>query len=116
MIEKNARQGFINARAFVSLLLCSSGVCLVPSGIALHFTSHDGAIRWSHQFMSMHNAAALIFLSAAIAHLVLNWKALSRYIIARVAGYPQFKRELLIAVAVVSGFVLFAVSHVRNLP
>jgi len=66
--------------------------------------------------MSMHNAAALIFLSAAIAHLVLNWKVLSRYIIAKFVGRPQIKRELLIAVTVVSGFVLFAVSHVRSIP
>ncbi len=116
MIEKKERQGVINARALVSLLMCSSGICLVPSGIALHFASREVAARWSHQLMSMHNAAALLFAAAAIAHLILNWKVLTRYINARGEGFPKFKRELLIAVTVVSGVVLFAVSHVLHLP
>ncbi len=43
-------------------------------------------------------------------------KVFCRYINARVLSYPQFKRELLIAVIGVSGFVLFAVSHTLHLP
>lgn len=116
MTEKVERRGSINARALVSLLLFLSGVWLVPSGIALHFASHEGATGWSHQFMSMHIAAALLFVAAATAHLILNWKVFSRYINARIGEYPQFKRELLIAVIGVSGFVLFVVSHVLHLP
>jgi len=116
MTEKVARRGLINARALVSLLLFSSGVWLIPSGIVLHFASHEGATRWSHQFMSMHIAAALLFVAAAVAHLILNWKAFSRYINARGVAYPQFKRELLIAVIGGAGFVLFAVSHAFHLP
>ncbi len=114
--KKAARRNSINARALVSLLLCSSGVWMVPSGIGLHFALHEGAARWSHLLMSMHIAAALVFIAAVGTHLILNRKVFSRYIKASVAGYPQFKRELLIAVTGVSGFVLFVASHMLHLP
>ena len=116
MTEKIARRGGISARSLASLALFCAGVWLVPSGIALHFASHEGATRWTHLFMSMHNAASLLFVAAAAVHLILNWKVLTRYMSARVGEYLQFKRELLIAVLGVSGFVLFAASHALLLP
>lgn len=99
----------------VSLLLCFSGVWMVPSGMALHFALYEGTAKWRHLLMSMHIAAALFFVAAVGAHLILNRKVFSRYIKARVAGYPQFKRELMIAVLGVSGFVLLVASHTLHL-
>jgi len=116
MSEKSARRAGISARALASLALFCAGVWLVPSGIALHIASDDGATRWSHFFMSVHNAASLLFLAAAIAHVLLNWKVLTHYISARVGESVRFKRELLIAVLGVSGFVLLAASHVFLVP
>lgn len=112
MTEKIAGQGGVSLRSLVSMSLFCAGVWLVPSGIALHFASHHGVTRWSHLFMSMHDAAALLFLAAAIAHLILNWKVLMRYMSSKVGEYLQFRRELLIAVLGVSCLVLFAASHV----
>ncbi len=116
MTEKCARRGGISARPLASLVLFCAGVWLVPSGIALHVASHEGAARWGHLFMSMHNAASLLFVAAAVTHLILNWKVLSRYMSAQVGESLQFKRELLIAALGVSGLVLLAASHAFHLP
>ena len=116
MSEKVPRRGGINARSLASLALFCAGVWLVPSGIALHFASHEGATRWNHLFMSMHGAASLLFAAAAVVHMTLNWKVLTRYMNARVGEYLQFKRELLIAVLGVSGLVLLVASHALHMP
>jgi len=89
---------------------------LVPSGIALHFALHDGATRWSHLFMSMHNTASLVFVAATVVHVTLNWKLLIHYMSVRVGEYVRFKRELLIAVLGVSGFVMLVASHALLIP
>jgi hypothetical protein len=66
--------------------------------------------------MTMHNTASLLFLIAAVVHVILNWKVLTHYVNARVGEYMRFKRELLIAVLGVSGFVLLVASHGLNIP
>jgi len=116
MSEKIARRAGMSARALASLTLFCAGVWLVPSGIALHITSHDGGTRSNHLFMTMHNTASLLFLIAAVVHVILNWKVLTHYVNARVGEYMRFKRELLIAVLAVSVLVLFAASHAFHLP
>ncbi len=116
MSGKVARWVRISARALASLALFCAGLWLVPSGIALHFALHDGATGWSHLFMSMHNAASLLFVAAAILHVILNWKVLTHYVRAKVGEYWRFKRELLIAGLGVSGFVLLAASHALLVP
>ena len=89
---------------------------MVPSGIALHFALHDGATRWSHLFMSMHNTASLVFVGVAGVHVTLNWKLLIHYMSVRVGEYVRFKRELLIALLGVSGLVLLVASHALHMP
>ena len=111
MSDKVVQRTGISARALASIALFCAGVWLVPSGIALHFASHEGATMWSHLFMTMHNTASLLFLIAAVVHVILNWKILTHYVNARVGEYVRFKRELLIAVLGVSGFVVFTASH-----
>jgi hypothetical protein len=116
MSDKAAQRTGISARALASMALFCAGVWLVPSGIALHFASDEGATMWSHLFMIMHNTASLLFLIAAVVHVILNWKVLTHYLKARVGEYMRFKRELLIAVLGVSGFVLLVASHAFYTP
>jgi hypothetical protein len=116
MREQIERKSGLSARALASLALFCAGVWLVPSGIALHVALHDGATRWSHLFMSIHNTASLVFVAAAVVHVTLNWRVLSNYVSARVGEYVRFKRELLIAVLGVSGLVLLVASHVLHIP
>ena len=89
---------------------------MVPSGIALHVALYDGATRWSHLFMSMHNTASLLFGAAGVIHVTLNCKVLTHYVSARVGEYLGFKRELLISVLGVSGLVLLTASHALHMP
>jgi len=116
MSDKVAQKTGISARALASIGLFCAGVWLVPSGIALHVASHDGSTMWSHLFMTMHNTASLLFLIAAVVHVIMNWKVLTHYVNARVGEYMRFKRELLIAVLGVSGFVLLVASHALHTP
>jgi len=115
MIDDGSRRSGISIKSLVSLVMLCAGAWLVPSGIALHFATHEGAARWGHLFMSMHNAASMLLVAAVAAHLILNWKVLTRYISARAEQYLQVKRELLIAVIGVSGFVLLVASHALHL-
>jgi hypothetical protein len=116
MSDKVAHRTGMSARALASMTLFCAGVWLVPSGIALHFASHEGDTMWSHLFMTMHNTASLLFLIAAVGHVILNWKVLIHYVNTRVGEYMRFKRELLIAVLGVSGFVLLVASHALHIP
>ncbi len=115
MGDKVLQRTGISARALAAMALFCAGVWLVPSGMALHFASHEGATGWSHLFMTMHNTASLLFLIAAVVHVFLNRKVLANYVNAKVGEYLRFKRELLIAVLGVSALVLFASSHALHL-
>lgn len=116
MSDKVAQRAVISARALASMSIFCAGVWLVSSGIALHVASHNGATMWSHLFMTMHNTASLLFLIAAVVHVTANWKVLTHYVNAKVGEYMRFKRELLIAVLGVSGFVLLVAFHALHTP
>jgi len=107
MVEKPK----FNMRALASLMLFCAGVWLVPSGIALHFASHEGAGKWSHLFMTIHNTASFLFLAAALVHLTINWKVLTHYVTAKAGECKKFKRELWIAALTVTAFVLLVALH-----
>jgi len=116
MGDKVSEGSRFNIRALASMALFCAGVWLVPSGIALHVASHDGATKWSHLFMTMHNTASLLFLIAAVVHVIMNWKVLTHYVNAKGGEYMRFKRELLIAVLGISGFVILVASHALHIP
>lgn len=116
MSNQVAQKTGISARALASMALFCAGVWLVPSGIAIHIASHNGATMWSHLFMTMHNTASLLFLIAAVVHVIMNWKVLTHYVNAKVGEYMRFKRELLIAVLGISVFVLLVASHALHIP
>jgi len=116
MEDKVAERSKFNIRALASVTLFCSGVWLVPSGMALHFASHDGATKWGHLFMTIHNTASFLFLIAAVVHVIMNWKVLTHYVNAKVGEYMRFKRELLIAVLGVSAFVMLVAFHALPVP
>jgi heme/copper-type cytochrome/quinol oxidase subunit 2 len=116
MAGKVTEKSGINIRALASVALLCAGVWLVPSGIALHLASHDGATKWSHLFMTIHNTASFLFLIVAVVHVIMNWKALTHYVNAKVGEYMRFKRELLIAVLGVSAFVMLVAFHAFPVP
>ncbi|NLP11273.1 DUF4405 domain-containing protein [bacterium] len=111
MTDQAVEKAKFNMRVLASLSLFCAGVWLVPSGIALHFASHEGATRWSHLFMTIHNTASFLFLAATAVHLTVNWKALTHYIKAKAGECKKFKRELLLAALGVSAFVILVALH-----
>lgn len=111
MSSRVSQKTGISGRALASMALFCAGVWLIPSGIALHFASHEGSGQWSHLFMVMHNTASFFFLIAVVMHIILNWKVLIHYVNAKIGEYRRFRLEMLIAVVGVSIFVLLAVLH-----
>ena len=111
MEKKAVDKSGIHIRALASMALFCAGIWLVPSGIALHLASHEGATGWSHLFMNIHNTASFLFLAAAVAHVMMNWKVLTHYVNAKVGEYLRFKKELLIAVLGVSLLVMLVAFH-----
>lgn len=111
MSEQAVEKSKFKMRVLASLSLFCAGVWLVPSGIALHFASHEGVTRWSHLFMTIHNTASFLFLAAAVVHLMVNWKVLTHYVNAKVGECKKFKRELLIAALGVTAFVMLVALH-----
>lgn len=88
-----------------------SGLWLVPTGIALHFATQASVEPIRHVVMSMHNTASVIFVTSVVAHLTLNWKPMSRYMVSKIGEYRSFRLELIIAAIVVTVLVLLIGSH-----
>jgi hypothetical protein len=66
--------------------------------------------------MTIHNTASFLFLIGAVVHVIMNRKALTHYVNAKVGEYMRFKRELLIAVVGVSAFVVLVAFHAIPVP
>lgn len=101
----------LDKRSFASLFMLFSFILLVPSGIVMHFAAELPGNQLHHASMAAHNAAALIFLPSAIMHLVLNWKAIVRYMLSKAKAYLPLKREAVIAAGVTILFVLLIGLH-----
>ena len=107
----------VNKRSLNVLIMLFSFLLLPFSGMMIHSThgmAEYAPIR--HFAMSVHNLAAIIFLTTTIIHLATNRKAIAKYIVSKTTEYTRFKREALIAMLLVIGIVgLFAMHafHVR---
>jgi hypothetical protein len=101
-----------NRRAFYSLLLCTAGLLLPWSGYQMHVLDAATLSQARHFWMSVHNSAAVLFLFAGIMHVVLNRKALGRYL--KRAGSMVVSREALAAFALVAGLVGLFALHAQH--
>ena len=107
----------VNKRSLNVLMMLFSFTLLPFSGMAIHST--HGMPEYEpirHFAMSVHNFAAIIFLTTTLIHLATNRKAIAKYIVTKTGEYSRFKREALIAFMFVVGIVgLFAMHafHVR---
>jgi hypothetical protein len=94
----------INGRALASFILILSFLLLPVSGVWLHKALGSGDFRSSHLPMAVHNASALIFMTAAILHWKLNRKTITAY--AR-----RYRREMALSFAAVSLVIVLAAAH-----
>ena len=111
-MNRSAQQQPVNRRALTSMLLLFSFVLLPVSGIPLHFSRFNAEFGLSeHLWMSVHNASGLLFLLAAAAHLSLNGTALRKYIASKTGELSGFRKEMLLALAIVASVVGLVSSH-----
>jgi hypothetical protein len=106
-----AVQKKFNWRAFWSLLLAVTVVGLAWSGIQNHELGFDGMTVERHAWMSAHNVLAVLFVIAAVAHAVLNGKALLRHARGLAARLPS--REAVVALALTAGLLFLFVGHAQ---
>ncbi len=108
----NPQHQKLNTRAMVSLTMLFSFVWLPPSGIVLHLTDRAEMSQLRHAAMAVHNFASIIFLVAAIIHILYNLKPIKQYAVTKAHMFPQLKRETIIALIITTVFILFFASHV----
>jgi hypothetical protein len=100
-----------NRRALAVLFMFFSFLFLPPSGVALHLT--DGSHQLArHVLMTVHNTGAIICLVSMSVHVVLNRKAILRYIVSGGTGSVIPRRTAMAVALTVAGIVGLAVSHV----
>ncbi len=105
-------QQALNRRALTSLFMLFSFLLLPLSGIPLHFSrteAEPGVLE--HFLMSVHNISALIFLIATVIHLTFNWNAITKYIVTKTSEYFRFRKELILALAIIIAIVGLFSSH-----
>ena len=105
----------VDKRALTALFMFFSFVWLVPTGITMHFIAQTSFELIRHIVMSLHNTAAVIFVTSAVVHLTLNWKSMKRYMASKINEYFPYRTEAIIAAIVVTGLLLFIGSHPLHL-
>jgi heme A synthase len=108
----SSQAGTLNRRAITALTMLCSFVLLLPSGIIMHFVADEPSLLLRHAVMTIHNTCSLIFVVAALVHIVFNWKSIVHYTRAKTTEYIVFKKEMLISAVIVLGLVLFLLQHV----
>lgn len=98
-----------NKRAFVATMAAFSGIGLPVSGLANHVVGFEGLTLQRHAWMAAHNMMAIVFTVFVAWHIALNWRALSNHMRAAARAMPR--RETVLACAIVTGLLTFAVGH-----
>ena len=110
-VEQENRKRRLDRRTRSSLFMFFSFLWLVPSGIAMHLFDGASTRVAYHVAMSMHWAAAVVFLTAVVIHLVVNWKSVRNLLAQKAREYFAFNREAVVALVVVTAIVLLVASH-----
>jgi len=89
-------------RNFVTLLVAGCFLILVVTGIILFIVPPGRVANWTdwtlfflskHEWSAIHITVSLLFVSAAIFHLVLNWRVFTHYVASKLKAVDQ-KRHL----------------------
>lgn len=109
-MEQAVKKKPFNKRAFVSTALFVSGLILPFSGYMNHILQFETLSVEKHLWMSVHNAAGILFAIFVILHISFNRSALLNY--ARKAKEKFISKETLTAAALVILVVCLFSSHV----
>ena len=111
-MTKTPRRPF-SFRAFWALLLAVTVIGLPGSGVELHLTGDGGWTTARHAWMAVHWVFALLFVVAAVGHVVLNGRALLRHLRGLGAWVLPFSWEAIAVLAITAVLLLLAVGHTR---
>ena len=78
-MEQDVKKKPFNKRAFISIAMFLSGLCLPFSGIMNHNLQFEQLTVERQFWMSVHNTAAILFVIFAILHISYNWRLLINY-------------------------------------
>ena len=109
-MKPDLKKRSFNKRAFISIALFLSGLCLPFSGIMVHTLQFEQLTVERHFWMSVHNTAGILFVIFAILHISYNWRSLLNY--AKKAKEMFISKEALIAIVLVIAMVGLISSHV----
>lgn len=103
-LHKRSLTSFITTFSFA--LVAFSGIMLfiVPPGRIASWTEWRFLGLLKEEWGSIHIVLSLLFMAIGIYHLILNWRAFTGYLVARVKGGLHYPRELIISVVVVAFF------------
>jgi len=107
----NAKHPVVHKQTLASLLLLIASVFLLTSGLPLHFAAAYRNGTGHHVLMTIYNASALIFVSAALAHVYWNRRSIRIHLLREAEDFLRPKKEWAFALAIALGIVAFALSH-----
>lgn len=100
-----------DSRAFTAAVIAFSGLGLPLTGLANHLYGFAAPSIPRHVWMSAHNCLGLLFAGFAVAHVVLNRRALWKHLWNHGVPVPALRREAAFAVALVAILLLLFVGH-----
>jgi len=101
---KNNTQN-LKKRPITSIFAFISFFYVVPTGILTHFGEH-GLEQFHHMIGATHWTSSMIFLVSAIIHIILNWKAMKRYMFTEIEIISGFKKEFVIVFMAVTLLII----------
>jgi len=107
----NAKHPVVHKQTLASLLLLIASIFLLTSGLPLHFAAAYRNGTGHHVLMTIHNASALIFVSAALAHVYWNRRSIRVRLLREAGAVLRPGKEWAFALAIALGIVAFALSH-----
>lgn len=109
-MEQDVKKKPFNKRAFISIAMFLSGLCLPFSGIMNHNLQFEQLTVERQFWMSVHNTAAILFVIFAILHISYNWRLLINY--TKKVKEMFISKEALTAIVLVIVIVGLISSHV----
>ncbi|MDD5712046.1 MAG: DUF4405 domain-containing protein [Smithellaceae bacterium] len=100
-----------NTRAFVALMVATSGVSLPITGIANHLYGFSSMTVARHVWMAAHNVLGLLFVIFSIWHVIINRKAFWNHLRGSAAHVSLMSREAVLAGAVLAVILLIFIGH-----
>jgi len=101
-----------NLRGFTSLAVAFCLVTLTVTGVVLYVTPRCRVAYWTDwafwgldkdQWRAVHNTMAILFIVLSFGHLLLNWKAFTRYLKDKASTGLGLRVELLLAAGLTAG-------------